>query len=329
MYKVLPGTYYVKAREWRSNINGYGTLTVNTVPIADDPGGEPNDKILLAKNIQLNTQYTALTGYHGHKDENNNFNQDFKDYYKFSVPANNYAVTLDISRANTNIEMDLQARIVDKNGYQIGQNISLRNASSDRIDISFSEAGTYYLFVDSWPANYQSTEYTFKLTGTNPTTITMRSRAQIGKGQTIKLNPVISPATPARTITWRSSNTSVATVETNGTVKGINSGTATITATVNGVSNVSASCVITVKQPVKSVKIKKSVKLKRGKTYVLAVKIKPADATNKNVKWKSSNKKVASVSKGVIRAKKKGRAVITVTTNDGKKKAKCKVRVTK
>ena len=46
----------------------------------------------------------------------------------------------------------------------------------------------------------------------------------------------------------------------------------------------------------------------------------------KKVTFKTSNKKVATVSsKGVVKAKKKGKATITVITKDGKKKATCKV----
>ena len=45
--------------------------------------------------------------------------------------------------------------------------------------------------------------------------------------------------------------------------------------------------------------------------------------------WKSSNKKIATVSrKGVVRARKKGKCIITVITKNGKKKAKCVISVT-
>ncbi|MBQ9361437.1 MAG: Ig-like domain-containing protein, partial [Lachnospiraceae bacterium] len=50
--------------------------------------------------------------------------------------------------------------------------------------------------------------------------------------------------------------------------------------------------------------------------------------TTKNVTWKSSNKKVATVDKnGKVKGIKKGTATVTVTTKDGKKKAVCKVTV--
>lgn len=66
---------------------------------------------------------------------------------------------------------------------------------------------------------------------------------------------------------------------------------------------------------------KKSAVLYKGKTLKLKVK-----NTKKKVKWSSSNKKVATVSsKGLVKAKKKGKA--TITAKVGKKKYKCKITV--
>ena len=64
---------------------------------------------------------------------------------------------------------------------------------------------------------------------------------------------------------------------------------------------------------------KKSIVLKKGKKVKLKAKLKPANATEK-VTFKSSNKKVAKVTKnGVVKAVKKGKCKITVKTASGKK----------
>ncbi|MCR5475106.1 MAG: Ig-like domain-containing protein [Lachnospiraceae bacterium] len=56
--------------------------------------------------------------------------------------------------------------------------------------------------------------------------------------------------------------------------------------------------------------------------------ISPKNATDKTVTWKSSNKKIATVSKkGRVKGLKKGKVKITVTTRDQKKKATCTVTV--
>lgn len=70
---------------------------------------------------------------------------------------------------------------------------------------------------------------------------------------------------------------------------------------------------------------KKSISLKKGKTYVLKIKKKHSDDKIKS--FKSSNKKVATVTKkGKITAKKKGTTKITVTMKSGCK-ATCKIKV--
>ncbi len=73
---------------------------------------------------------------------------------------------------------------------------------------------------------------------------------------------------------------------------------------------------------------KSSVNIMKGDMLILKVTVTPKDATDKTVKWTSSNGKVASVdNNGTVKALSKGSAVITVTTVDGSKTAKCEVTV--
>lgn len=60
-----------------------------------------------------------------------------------------------------------------------------------------------------------------------------------------------------------------------------------------------------------------SLSLEEGKSATVKAKIRPTDAKNKSVKWKSSNSSVASVSNGVVKANKAGNAQITCTAQDG------------
>lgn len=80
---------------------------------------------------------------------------------------------------------------------------------------------------------------------------------------------------------------------------------------------------------VKSVSVDKpTAELVKGGTLTLVSTVEPADASNKNVKWSSSDESVATVSStGVVTAKSVGTAVITVTTTDGGKTATCTVTV--
>lgn len=68
-------------------------------------------------------------------------------------------------------------------------------------------------------------------------------------------------------------------------------------------------------------------KIKKGESFTLTATIEPSNATNKGVKWSSSNTDVATVNNGTIIAKQKGKATITATSADGKKTASCEIEV--
>ncbi len=82
--------------------------------------------------------------------------------------------------------------------------------------------------------------------------------------------------------------------------------------------------------PVKKIVLKQHKKtIYAGKKFVLKPVCKPSSATNKKIRFRSSKRKVASVSsKGVIRGKKAGKATITASAADNEKiKVKCKITV--
>ena len=90
-----------------------------------------------------------------------------------------------------------------------------------------------------------------------------------------------------------------------------------------------ASETLSVATHVLSVKLNKtSLSLMSAKTFKLVATVSPSNATNKKLTWKSSNSKIASVSStGLVKVKAKGIVTITVTSNEGKKTAKCKITV--
>lgn len=114
------------------------------------------------------------------------------------------------------------------------------------------------------------------------------------------------------------------------TLKGVKTSNKYVTVTVKTKSGAKATSKIKViKGKVSTSKLKlnkKSVTLKKGKSVTLTVTQTPITATDK-LTWSSSNKKVATVNKkGKIVAKKKGSAVITLKSSNGKK-VTCKVKV--
>ena len=155
----------------------------------------------------------------------------------------------------------------------------------------------------------------------------------LNEGQTQTLTATISPSNAAnKSVTWTSTNSSVAKVDANGVVTAVSKGTATITATtVDG--GKTASCAVTVKRPVTSIQLNKTslvfYRLTSELTETLTATVIPYNAENTAVTWSSSNTSVATVSNtGVVTGKSKGSATITVTAQDGNgASATCQVEV--
>lgn len=131
---------------------------------------------------------------------------------------------------------------------------------------------------------------------------------------------VLPPDSTDKRVKWSSSNTRIASVDRKGKVTGKAKGTATVTATVKGAKAVKVKVTVTAPITAKSVKLNKSsATLSKGKTLALSATVSPSNTTNKTVKWKSSNTKVATVdSKGKVKAVGAGTVKITATTTNGK-----------
>jgi len=168
-----------------------------------------------------------------------------------------------------------------------------------------------------------------------------KTSLSLNVGDSSSLTATVSPSNATnKTVTWTSSNSSVATVS-NGTVKAVGAGSATITATAGGKS---VSCTVTVSKKVEEKPEEKpeeptvievtsvslnnsSLSLKVGESSTLVATVNPSDATNKTVTWTSSNSSVATVSNGIVKAVGAGSATITATA--GGKSISCTVTVSK
>lgn len=134
---------------------------------------------------------------------------------------------------------------------------------------------------------------------------------------------IVIPSCPANgTLTCSSSNPSVATIDRSGVITAISAGTAVITIDIDSSSfkylhtiyvTVTSATIevtgITVNQS--------SYEFTKGSTAAISYSVQPADATDKNVTWTSSNTSVATCSDGVIQAVGAGTATITGRTSNG------------
>ena len=156
-------------------------------------------------------------------------------------------------------------------------------------------------------------------------------------GESATLTTTIAPANATnKGVTWSTSMSSVATVTSDGVVTAKAAGTAVITAKTDD-GGKTATCNVTVTytpDPGGEVSVTQvtisptSVNMSVGDTKQFSVKIDPANATNQEVSWSSSDPSVASIdSKGLVTAKAEGKATITVTANDGGVSSKATVTV--
>ena len=137
----------------------------------------------------------------------------------------------------------------------------------------------------------------------------------------ITLKATVKPSKAAK-VKFTTSNKKIATVTAKGVVKAKKAGKVTITAKAGSKKAV---CKITVKKVSKKIKkiaVKKSkVTVYVGKTSKISTTVTPKKVTIKKLAYKTSNKKVATVTaKGVIKGVKAGTAKITVAAVDGSNK---------
>ena len=158
---------------------------------------------------------------------------------------------------------------------------------------------------------------------------------ELKEGASKQLAATVAPSNATdRSVSWKSSNTSVASVDASGKVTAVKAGTATVTATAGGKS---ASVKVTVSKdepvvvPVQSVSVsgtgvsggKASISVGAGLN--LAATVSPSNATDRAVSWSTSDASVATVSNGSVRGLKAGTATITATA--GGKSASVRVTV--
>ena len=153
-----------------------------------------------------------------------------------------------------------------------------------------------------------------------------RSKVTIDKGRNIRLLATVTPNdADNKALTWKSSNTNIATVN-NGYVKAIKTGKATIIVSSSDGSNITAKCDITVIQKATKVTVRQYYHINKPskKLYKLNAKVYPSDTSDKSLIYRSSNNKVATINRnGQIKAKKYGKATITVINRKSRKSAKC------
>ena len=215
-------------------------------------------------------------------------------------------------------------------------------SSSDRSVATVDKAGTVHGLRPGTATVTATAEgksgtcaVTVKAKAVNVTEVTLdRTELTLTEGETGTLTATVKPNNADnRKVTWISDKTDVATVDGAGKVTAVKAGEAVVTVTTED-GGKTATCKVTVKAkavPVTGVEVNPwVVTLSVRGTSKLSYTIRPADATNQNVKWESESPSVATVdSEGNVQGVAAGTAKICVTTEDGGFKSYCTVTVKK
>ena len=265
----------------------------------------------------------------------------FNKQINVTVVDNNIYVT------DINITNDL-TKIYKGTSYTINATISPENQTeTDRVIMTSSDSNIISITngdgYTKWTAKNEGTvtitckagKFTKDYTVTvkppyvSPTGISISlDKTSIALGTTAKASGTITPSNATdKTITWSSNNTSICTIDSNGTITGKKIGTCTIIGrTSNGKSG---SKNLTVVSDITSVKLDKtSIKAIKGDSVpTLKATIYPTNSIDKSLSWTSSNTGVVKVdSTGKLTVVATGSATITVKSSNGKS-ATCDVTV--
>ena len=155
-----------------------------------------------------------------------------------------------------------------------------------------------------------------------------KTSLQLFEEDTFQFTATVGPDDASdKTVTWKSSNTDVATIDRDGLLTARSVGSATVTATAGGVS---AQCIVNVSRKIvhatSVVLDRTTLEIARGRVATLTATVLPENATDKTITWSSSNKGVATVDKnGNVTAITAGSATITAAV--GSLTASCAVTV--
>ena len=265
----------------------------------------------------LNTIRTATTDAVSHNCPNANFNLSVKE--PAAVYLDQSEVILKKKKTLTLTATVYPETLEDKSVTWESSDKTIATVSKDGV-VTGVKSGVVTITCTSNATGAKAT-----CTVTVATIALNKSEVVVRKKKSVTLKPTVYPTTlEDKSVTWKSSDETIATVSSSGKVTGVKSGFVTITCTSNA-TGLSTTCKVTVGTITLN---KSSVTVDQGKTVTLKPTVYPTSLEDKSVKWKSSDKSVATVtSAGKVKGVKAGVATITCTSVATGLSATCTVTV--
>lgn len=214
-------------------------------------------------------------------------------------------------RPKTNYTMYVKVTDENREGFQITGDYNM--ATRQTVTIKAIKRGTWQFGV----THGDGTAYVNVWKVVDVVDIRIPSAITLKPGETYKFNPVITDSEAETTLTWNSSNSSVASIDQNGSLKAIKPGSTDITVIAS--NGIRANCKVSIQAiNVQSINIDAVPELSVGDTYKIKYNILPTNASNKNVTFHSSNANIIDVSQsGDIIALSEGTAFVNIKATDG------------
>ena len=249
-------------------------------------------------------------------------------------PGNTGPVEISLDRSSLSMEVgeDKPLTATVKNAADTSVTWTSDNASVATVEngtVHAVDAGTTVIRAQSIADTSKTASCTVTVTSNEENiTITLDATSLSMKEGEEKTITATVTGTSDTSVTWSSSDSAVATIDSSGKIKALKKGEATITATSKASSGKTATCKVSVaaKDELKITLDATTLAMMVGEEKTLKESVTGTSDTS--VEWKSSDSAIVSVDKGKVKALKKGEATITVTLKvDTTKTATCKVTV--